>query len=227
MNDMDNIITLQNASFGYDGHSVIKNININVKRGDYLCITGENGSGKSTLLKGILHLTNPLSGSVICSPDVQKSGMGYLAQQEAAKKDFPASAWEIVMSGFAGKMGIRPFYFRREKETALENMQLLEIAGLKNRCFRELSGGQQRRVLIARALCACGILLVLDEPAAGLDPAAAAGLYELLAALNKTGITIVSVTHDVQAAQQFASHILHIANGRCFWKGGENDRQYF
>jgi zinc transport system ATP-binding protein len=213
---MDNILMCQNAAFGYDGHSVVRDINFEVKRGDYLYITGENGSGKSTLLKGILRLTSPLAGRVFFSPEIQNSGAGYLAQQEAAKKDFPASAAEIVVSGFAGKAGNRPFYSRSEKAAALENMRRLDIAGLKDRCFRELSGGQQRRVLIARALCASGALLVLDEPAAGLDPPAAAGLYELLAGLHKNGMTIISVTHDIQAAERFASHILHIKDGLCF-----------
>jgi zinc transport system ATP-binding protein len=159
--------------------------------------------------------------------------VGYLAQQEAAKKDLPESTGEIVLSGFAGKMGIRPFYSSRAKEAALENMRRLEVAGLKDRCFRELSGGQQRRVLIARALCAAGTLgasaspqvtlLVLDEPAAGLDPSASAGLYELLADLRKTGMTIISVSHDIQAAEHFASHILRIREGRCFWGGTSHD----
>jgi zinc transport system ATP-binding protein len=230
---MDSIVKCQNAAFGYDGHSIVREINFDVQRGDCLYITGENGSGKSTLLKGILRLTNPLAGRVFFSPEIQHGGIGYLAQQEAAKKDFPASAAEIVLSAFAGKTGFRPFYSRREKEAALENMRRLEAAGLKDRCFRELSGGQQRRVLIARALCAAGLmnasatpeaaLLVLDEPAAGLDPSAAAGLYELLAGLRKSGIAVISVTHDIQAAERFASHILRVKDGLCFLEGTSHD----
>ncbi|GMO26207.1 MAG: ATP-binding cassette domain-containing protein [Spirochaetaceae bacterium] len=218
----DSIVICKNAAFGYEGHSVIRDISFEVRRGDYLYITGENGSGKSTLLKGILRLANPISGRISFSPEIQNGGAGYLAQQEAAKKDFPASAGEIVLSGFAGKMGLRPFYLRREKEAALENMRRLEVSDLKERCFRELSGGQQRRVLIARALCAAGAfgvsgsLLVLDEPAAGLDPSASAVLYELLDGINKNGMTIISVTHDIQAAERFASRIMQIKDGLCF-----------
>jgi zinc transport system ATP-binding protein len=214
----DNIITCQDAAFGYDGRIVIRNMSFTVKRGAYLCIIGENGCGKSTLLKGILRLVIPLEGRLDFSPELRAKGTGYLAQQEAAKKDFPASAAEIVLSGFAGKMGLRPFYSRSEKEAALENMRRLKALHLKDRCFRELSGGQQRRVLIARALSAAGSLLALDEPAAGLDPAAAAALYELLAAINReSGMTIISVTHNTEQAACFASHILHIKDGQYFF----------
>lgn len=214
----NNIITFKNAAFGYDGRTVIRDINFTVKRGDYLCIVGENGSGKSTLLKGVLRLINPSRGEAVFSDDAKTTGTGYLAQTEAAKKDFPAGVSEIVISGFAGSTGLRPFYSRAEKESALKNMKLLGVYDLKDRCFRELSGGQQRRVLIARSLCASTSVLALDEPASGLDPVAAASLCELLAQINKeAGITVLSVTHDIQAALRFASHILHIKNGRCFF----------
>lgn len=216
--DIDAMVRCRDAVFGYDGHIVVRDVSFVVKRGDYLCIVGENGSGKSTLIKGVLRLINPLGGRMHFSPEIKTNGTGYLAQQEAAKKDFPAGVGEIVLSGFAGGMGIRPFYSRGEKESARENMRRLEVDTLWNRCFRELSGGQQRRVLIARTLCASGKLLVLDEPASGLDPLARAALYELLANINRElGLTIISVTHDVQSALRFSSHILHITGGQCFF----------
>ena len=222
-NITDNIVICRNAAFGYDGHIIVRDINFEVNRGDYLYITGENGSGKSTLLKGILRLIEPISGDISFSRELQSGGIGYIAQSEAAKKDFPASAWEIVLSGFTGAMGFRPLYSRREKEAALENMRRLHVDDLRGRCFRELSGGQQRRVLIARALCASEILLVLDEPAAGLDPSATARLYEVLEEIHKTGMTIISVTHDIQAADKYASRILNIKDGRCFLGGTNHD----
>jgi zinc transport system ATP-binding protein len=214
----DNLLICENASFGYDGHAVVRDVSFAVRRGDYLCVVGENGSGKSTLVRGILRLLPPLHGRIVFSPEVQANEIGYLSQAEAAKKDFPAGVGEIVLSGIAGRMGFRPFYSRREKEIAEENMERLEIGDLKNRCFRELSGGQQRRVLIARALCAAQKLLVLDEPAAGLDPLAAPGLYELLAKLNReTGVTIAMVTHDIQGVMKYASHVLHLAGDSYFF----------
>ena len=216
----DNMIVCRDASFGYNGYAVVRGLSFVVQAGDYLCVVGENGSGKTTLIKGLLGLLSPLEGSVSFAGAIRGTGIGYLSQQNAAKKDFPAGVREVVLSGMAGGMGLRPFYSRGEKETAEENMRHLEIGELKKRCFRELSGGQQRRVLIARALCATRSALVLDEPAAGLDPLVTAELYTLLQKLNhETGITIIMVTHDTEAAARYADHILHIAGEQRFFGG--------
>jgi zinc transport system ATP-binding protein len=168
-----------------------------------------------------------MQGSIVFSDELKKNATGYLSQQSAAKKDFPAGVFEIVLSGMTGGMGLRPFYSRREKEAARENMKRLEIAGLSNRCFRELSGGQQRRVLIARALSALGVsggdkertaLLVLDEPDSGLDAEVTVELYKLLSKLNEeTGTTIITVTHDIQAAETYAGHVLRLEDGGYFF----------
>jgi zinc transport system ATP-binding protein len=227
---MENLISCQDAAFGYDGHIVVSGISFSVRSGDYLCIVGENGTGKSTLIKGILRLIKPLQGSMYFAEKITTGHTGYLSQQSAAKKDFPAGVYEIVLSGYVGALGARPFYSRKEKEAALENMESLGIGDIKNRCFRELSGGQQRRVLIARSLCAMGEkipfrdseagerLLVLDEPASGLDPLVSADLYRLLKKLNEeTGITIIMVSHDVLAAEKYANLMLHIKGDGCFF----------
>ncbi|MDR1218712.1 MAG: metal ABC transporter ATP-binding protein [Treponema sp.] len=252
----DAILTCQNVSFGYDGHVVVHNLTFSVAKEDYLCIVGENGSGKSTLIKGILRLIAPLQGSVTINAGasapnrgkgcrgarIQGGETGYLSQASAAKKDFPAGVSEIVLSGMAGRMGLRPFYSRKEKETAASVMQRLNIVDLRRRCFRELSGGQQRRVLIARALCAvlssgaaslndaartaARKMLVLDEPAAGLDPLVTAEVYELLQTLNtEIGIAIVMVSHDIESALKYARHVLHITPTRCFYGTTDEYRQ--
>jgi zinc transport system ATP-binding protein len=219
MNELiDDLLTCQNAAFGYDGRIVVSDISFTVKSGDYLYIIGENGSGKSTLVKGVLRLINPLQGRVYFSPYIKTKEIGYLSQTSAVKKDFPADVSEIVLSGLVGAMGLRPFYSRAEKATAEDNMKRLDIFNLKNHCFRELSGGQQRRVLIARALCASRRLLILDEPTDSLDPLATQELYSLLAKLNReVGITIITVTHDIHAAVKYASHILHIKYNQHFF----------
>ncbi|GHV66239.1 zinc ABC transporter ATP-binding protein [Spirochaetia bacterium] len=211
--DADSIITCQNVSLGYDGQSIVHGLSFSIDSGDYLCIVGENGCGKTTLIKALLRLLKPMEGSIHFSAAIKENKIGYLSQQSAAKKDFPAGVREVVLQGMIGAMGLRPFYTRREKEIAAENMKRLEITDLQNRCFRELSGGQQRRVLIARALCAAETALVLDEPAAGLDPVVSVELYDYLKKLNREwGITIVMVTHDIEAAVTHASKILHIKN---------------
>jgi zinc transport system ATP-binding protein len=216
--DTGAIITFKNTAFGYDGQTIINGLNFTVKAGDYLCIVGKNGSGKSTLIKGMLCLLNPLQGEISFCNGFKKDNIGYLSQETAVKKDFPAGVFEIVVSGAVGGMGLRPCYSATEKRRALENLNTLGIADLKERSFSELSGGQQRRVLIGRALCASHRLLVLDEPAAGLDPLAAAELYTLLQKTTKEmGITIIMVSHDIEAAAQYATKILHLQNKQCFF----------
>jgi len=218
------VISCQNASFGYDGNVVVHHLNFNVQEGDFLLIAGENGSGKSTLVKGLLRLLSPMEGSINFSAG-DKSQTGYLSQQIAAKKDFPAGVFEIVLSGNLGKKGFFPFYSKADKRKAKENMRLLGIMDLKNRCFRELSGGQQRRVLMARSLCAADKLLVLDEPFAGLDPLITAELYLLLEKINKEmGLTIIMVSHDIETAF-CAKNVLHLQRRQLFFGNMEDYRK--
>lgn len=205
-------IEARELSVGYDGVAVEKNISFTVNKGDYLCIVGENGSGKTTLMKTLLGLTAPLSGQIIYGDDLSRNEIGYLPQQTDVQKDFPASVKEIVMSGLCAGSGKRPFYNKDEKAIADKNMRRMDIADLKDKCYRELSGGQQQRVLLARALCATGKVLLLDEPVSGLDPKVTVTMYELIRTLNKEGITIIMVSHDIAAAVKYASHILHIGD---------------
>lgn len=205
-------ITATDLSLGYDTQVVAKDISFSVSKGDYLCIVGENGSGKTTLMKTILHLKEPLSGQIETGDGLKKNEIGYLPQQTIVQKDFPASVREIVLSGCQGRCGLRPFYNREEKDIAKENMDRMGITDLANRCYRDLSGGQQQRVLLARALCATRKILLLDEPVAGLDPLVTVQMYDLIEGLNKEGITIIMISHDISAAVRYASHILHIGD---------------
>ena len=206
------LLTVRDLSFGYDSHAIISNLNFVVNQGDYLCIVGENGSGKSTLMKTLLHLREPISGQIIPGDGLKQNEIGYLPQQTVVQKDFPASVWEIVISGCQGRSGLRPFYNREEKKLAEQNMERMGITRLAKTCYRELSGGQQQRVLLARALCATQKILLLDEPVSGLDPIVTAEMYSLIQSLNRDGITIIMISHDISAAVQFASHILHIGS---------------
>ncbi len=205
-------ITAKDLSLGYDAQVVAKDISFSVSRGDYLCIVGENGSGKTTLMKTLLHLNEPICGKIETGDGLKKNEIGYLPQQTVVQKDFPASVKEIVLSGCQGRCGMRPFYNREEKNLAKEKMDKMGIADLANRCYRDLSGGQQQRVLLARALCATGKVLLLDEPVAGLDPVVTAQMYDLIEGLNKDGITIIMISHDIPAAVKYANHILHIGD---------------
>ena len=202
-------IVCENASLGYDGKPIVTGLNFTVNAGDYLCIVGENGSGKSTLMKTILNLPPPLAGSIYME-GLKPTQIGYLPQQTQVQRDFPASVLEIVLSGFQGQRGWRPFYTKEEKATASANLKKLGLEGFERRCYRELSGGQQQRVLLARALCATQKCLLLDEPISGLDPKATAQMYEIIEQLHREGITIIMISHDVGVALADATHILHI-----------------
>ena len=206
-------LTCRELSVGYDGKAVVQHLNFEVFAGDYLCIVGENGSGKSTLMKTLLGLQPPVGGRIVTGDGLRKNEIGYLPQQTAARKDFPASVREIVLSGCQGRCGSRPFYNKEEKELAADAMEKMQIVPLAKRCYRTLSGGQQQRVLLSRALCATRKMLLLDEPISGLDPKVTAEMYTLIHRLNyEDGITVVMISHDLNAALQYASHILHIGD---------------
>ena len=230
------LLSCQKLCLGYDGKEILHDLNFEVNAGDYLCIVGENGSGKSTLMRTILGLQPALSGGIRFGDGLKQSEIGYLPQQTIVQKDFPASVWEIVLSGCQSRNPLKPFYTREEKELAAKNMERMGIQAFAKRCYRELSGGQQQRVLLARALCATRKCLLLDEPVSGLDPKVTEQMYALIEALHRDGITILMISHDLSAALSYADHILHIGshiffgtkqeylnNGKGFFpgKGGE------
>lgn len=207
------LITCRDVSYAYDGHLAVGGLNFAVNAGDYLCVTGENGSGKSTLIKGLLGLIKPYKGKII-TDGYKAAEIGYLPQQTAAQKDFPASAYEVALSGRLGACS-GPFYKNSDKKAALDNLSRLGIP--PGKCFRELSGGQQRRVLLCRALCAARKMLLLDEPAAGLDHLAREDMYGVIKEINRDmGISIIMVTHDTDATG-YSSHILHLGKEQVFF----------
>lgn len=211
-------LTVKDVSLGYEGRVVTENLSFGVNTGDYLFIVGENGAGKSTLIKALLGLKSPMKGSIETGDGLLPSEIGYLPQQTLVQKDFPASVKEIVYSGLLGKSRFRPFYSKAMKSLADKQMERLGIADLKNKCYRELSEGQQQRVLLARALSATGKMLLLDEPVSGLDPSAKSEMYELIRKLNgEDKITVIMVSHDIDAAEKYASHILHIGHTPLFF----------
>lgn len=205
-------LTCENVSLGYDNKTILSNLSFSVNSGDYLCIVGENGSGKSTLMRTMLGLQKLMSGEISLGDGLKKGEIGYLPQQTDVQKNFPASVKEIVLSGCQARAGLRPFYNNQEKEMAANAMKKMRIEEFSKRCYRELSGGQQQRVLLARALCATQKILLLDEPVSGLDPRVTAEMYELISGLNKEGITIIMISHDIDVAISEASHILHICD---------------
>ena len=217
------ILSCRDVTFASDSKISVDHVSFEVNEGEYVCIVGENGSGKSTLLKSILGLVPLKCGSVSFGPEVHRKRLGYLPQQTNIQKDFPASVYEVVLSGCLNRRGVKPFYSKEDKEQAMQHMERLGIGNFKKRSFSALSGGQQQRVLLARALCATDKLLLLDEPVTGLDPLVTEELYQLIEQLNRDlGVTVIMVSHDISSAIQYADKILHINQSLLFYGDTES-----
>lgn len=204
------LINIKNLSFGYSGgQDVIKNINMEVQDGDFICILGENGSGKSTLIRCILHLNKGYRGEINLNERA-----GYLPQITEVQNNFPASIREIVLSGTIPNNPRKILYSRKDKEIANEIMKSLELYDIRKKCFSELSGGQKQRVLIARAMCSTSKLIILDEPVNGLDPNISNQIYKMLHKLNKEkNLTIIMISHDIDRALEYCNRVIKMSNG--------------
>lgn len=214
---VEKLLTCRKLVPGYGARAVAGEIDIDVSEGDGLCVVGGNGTGKSTFLRTLLGLQPALSGEVSFNPSLRPGDIGYLPQQNPLQRDFPATAREVAMSGCQAMRGTRPFFRERERAIANEAMGRFGVAAFADRPYRELSGGQRQRVLLARALCAGRRLLVLDEPATGLDPGAAAELYAAMAELHRGGLATISVTHDMAGGLEGATHILDLGRAKPFF----------
>ena len=211
-------LSCKKLAFSYDGETVLRGVNFSIEAGSYLCIVGENGSGKSTLMRGSLGLKEPSEGSITFGDGLKQTEIGYLPQQTRIQRDFPASVYEVVMSGRLNSMGRRLFYNKEDRAAAEENMERLCIENLRDRCYMELSGGQQQRVLLARAMCATKKLLLLDEPVTGLDPKASNEMYNLIKLINLCdGTGVIMISHDIHEAVRYATHILHLGHEQLFF----------
>ena len=211
------LIELKNVTLGYDNHIVLKNINLNIEEDDFICVVGPNGSGKSTLIKGILGLIKPLKGKVIYN-GLKQNFIGYMPQETKVDANFPASVFEIVLSGTLNSLGLKPFYTKKEKELALNSLKILHIESLKDKCFADLSGGQRQKVLLARSLCSTSKLLILDEPSNNLDTKSKETLYKTIIDLNKNhNITIIMITHDLDHNNLIGNKILSLREDDIFY----------
>lgn len=210
---MEKLLDCKNISVSFDGKTILDNVSFSVSEGDFLCIVGQNGAGKTTLTNAILGLV-PLSSGEIILNGITHKDMGYLPQKLKVSNNFPASVKEVVMSGFVGKSFFAPFYSKSQKCKACDSMRLLGIEKIKNKSYAELSGGQQQKVLLARAICAAERIVFLDEPISGLDISATDNFYNLLSHLNSHhDISVAMVSHDINTAVKYCSKILHLGDG--------------
>ena len=190
------LIVCRDVSLGYEGKSVLTDLDLTIAKGDYLCVVGDNGSGKSTLIRGLLGLIQPQGGTIEHAPALKHGAIGYLPQQTRAQRDFPATVLEVVLSGCLNRQGLHFFYTPAQRSEAMMNLGKLGILELKDACYRDLSGGQQQRVLLARALCAARELLILDEPLHGLDTYNRRRVKKIIEAFcHRKDKTMIMVTH--------------------------------
>ena len=216
------LIELKNLTLGYDKRPVLKNINLEIEDKDFICIVGPNGSGKSTLVKGLLGLIKPMKGKVVYN-GLKKNFIGYMPQETKVDSNFPASVFEIVLSGTLNKKRFNPFYTKEDKENALDALKILKIDRLKNKSFQDLSGGQRQKVLLARSLVATSKLLILDEPSNNLDMKSKEELYKTIVDLNKNrGITIIMITHDLDHHNLIGNKILSLQEEDIFYGSVED-----
>ena len=211
------LITLRDVTIAFEGVPAVEHVSYQVNRGDYMVLIGENGSGKSTLMRAMLGLVHPCAGTVRYGDGLKRNQIGYLPQQTAVQRDFPASVEEVVLSGCINQLGSRFFYGKNLQRKAHKKMALLDIEKLSDKSYRTLSGGQQQRVLLARALCATDALLLLDEPVTGLDPGSTQELYGLIRRLNREhGVSVVMVSHDLHGSMADANKVLVVDRGVSF-----------
>lgn len=218
-----NIMEIKDVTTTYNGHIAIKDVSLEIKQGEYICLIGENGSGKSTLIKTIVGLNKKESGEIIKNIDADK--ISYLAQNNLTDLNFPATSKEIIMTGVQ-KRKLLPFYKKEDYKNFEEICDLLGIRGLENRQIGQLSGGQRQRIMLARALIRNPELLILDEPCSGLDANITSDFYKILNKLNKeTGLTIIMATHDLDEIENDDIRVIYIASSIKFdgnikeWKG--------
>ncbi len=214
------IVRLEDVSVRYDGIVVLEDINLSVYEDDFLGIIGPNGGGKTTLLKTILGLVKPSQGRVSVlgnPPNKARRLMGYVPQYNLFDRDFPLSALEVVLMGRYGQVGLFKRYSREDKKLALNALAEVGMLELKHRQIGSLSGGEQQRIFIARALVAHPQILLLDEPTASIDTPMQAGLYELLSELKRR-MAIVLVSHDISAVSIYVDKIACL-NRRLFYHG--------
>lgn len=202
-------VSVRDVSIAYDGVTAAESVSFELGQGECLAVVGENGSGKSTLIRGIAGVCPLEKGRIVFSGGKKRAG--YLPQMPKDRYDFPASVDEVVLSGRTAFLGLSPLFRASDRKIAERYMKKLGIIELRKRPYSELSGGERRRVLLARAFCASDGLLLLDEPTAGLDPLVASEFYRLLREFRKeTGATIIMVSHDMRAAVENADKILHL-----------------
>ncbi len=207
------MITVKNASFGYNGEPVIKNVSFEVQPGEFIGLIGPNGAGKSTLFKGLLRLVPTLAGSVTYSPTVA-GRLGYVPQRDQLDAIYPLTAFDVARMGVGSALPWYRFPNRAMNEKVMQCLAQVGMDRFRDDLYAELSGGQRQRVLIARSLALDPVMLVLDEPTAGIDPVAEENILKLLGELNTgRGLTVLMVSHHIHSLRGRVHRVILVKDG--------------
>jgi ABC-type Mn2+/Zn2+ transport system ATPase subunit len=209
---LDKLIAFNDVDLGYGRRTVLKGIDFDVQRGDFLGIVGPNGAGKTTLLKAILGLLKPMSGMIALTAEGLR--IGYVPQRETVDTLFPLTVMDIVLMGRYARLGAVGRPGRLDREAAFAAMEHVGITDLANRSYPNLSGGQKQRALIARALVGDPNLLILDEPTNGMDLVSETAIMELVRRLHDVDrITVLMVSHLLNTVSNYARRIAIVGDG--------------
>lgn len=201
-------LEVEHLSVNYGRYNVLHDISFSADKGDFIGIVGPNGSGKTTLMKTILGLQDKNGGTIQLAPGVR---LGYLPQLNARRdRTFPASVYEIVALGLLGDKRFPKRITRKDKALIKQTLAEMAIEDLKHKRIGDLSGGQQQRVLLARSLVSRPDILILDEPTSALDPSIRESYYQMLARLNRQGMTVLFVTHDIASIGSLVNKVLYL-----------------
>jgi zinc transport system ATP-binding protein len=215
-------IRLEDVWVHYDGLSILEGINLSLQEQDFLGIIGPNGGGKTTLLRVLLGLTEPTQGEVRILGHSPKEGrrlVGYVPQYTKFDHDFPISVWDVAMMGRLGRRGLFRRYTQGDKRVVAEALHQVGMLAFKDRQIGQLSGGQRRRVYIARALSSDPKILLLDEPTASVDSLVVGTIYRLLQELNQR-VTIILVSHDIGVVSSYVKTVACL-NRRLIYHGSK------
>ena len=220
---MENIISVRDLGFDYGDGWVFHKLNLDVPEGDFVAVIGANGAGKSTLMKMLAHALPPTMGNIFyygipIEKFDQWEKIGYVAQNPAKmQRDFPISVREVIALGLIQKNKLWQRFGSGEDEKIEKVLETFQLKDLEQRKIGELSGGQQQRVFLARAMVKEPKILLLDEPATGIDAASKIALYDMLQEINfEQNVTIIMISHDLELAAGAAKSALCISHGICF-----------
>ncbi len=206
------LVSLSGVSSGYGRTTILHDVDLELREGDFMAVVGPNGGGKTTLFRTILGLLEPSAGSVKVMGGPPSKGcrsIGYVPQSGAFDRKYPVVAGDVVRMGLRQRQGFSPFG-HGDTESVRRAMEITGVTGFADKRIGDLSGGQMQRTLLARALASEPKILMLDEPTASLDPEMREGVYGILSEASSEGITIMMITHDLKGIEDEVNRIIRV-----------------